>query len=141
MKVFLMVLMLVTSACASMQDKAFKKVPEGSTEEVLVNTLGSPTFFLRSISMPGSQAYYYQKSGYICSFTIKDKIVHRRSCVVDNDPKATAGDAQRIGNALAIEERNINFLNMGKAQQAEKKVSDFDPDQYLREKAQLGVGQ
>lgn len=96
LKIFLNILFLILlGGCASLPDKAFD-ISEGDSESKIVTVLGKPSFYLQSTRTRNAMAYYYQKSGYVCGFTVYNKVIIYRYCIVDNDSKATALDAQRI---------------------------------------------
>lgn len=90
MRNLLIILCFLSGACQSMQNKAFDNVHVADTEEHLVEVMGRPQFFIPSVREKHSMGYYYQGSGYICGFTIRDGYVTNRYCSKDPDYKATA---------------------------------------------------
>lgn len=120
--------------CASLQDKAFD-ISEGDSEAKIVETLGKPRFYVQSMRTPGAMALYYQKSGFVCGFTVKEKVVLYRYCIVDIDRDATAREAMRVNST--------NYINVysNPLDKPKKDISSFDPDQYLREKLRSSGGE
>lgn len=117
-------ILLLLSGCSSLENRAFD-IHEGDNESKIIEALGKPRFFLQSTRTPGGMAYYYQKSGFICGFTVKEKIVLYRYCVVDENPMSTAIEAKKI-----IE---TNYIKIGNNPTDENPKREFDPDQYLKD--------
>lgn len=76
----LTLIMLSISACATMNQRVFKEIHKGDSEEHVTQVLGQPDTFEPLENHPGVTFWAYMKDGYTCGFGLLDSKVVSMNC-------------------------------------------------------------
>lgn len=91
MKYAILLALIINSGCASLSQKAYKKVHVGDTKYALIKKMGHPAAF----GPNGDQIEYRYINGRDeCVFSLKDDVVSSMACGKNEDAQASYDDGE-----------------------------------------------